>query len=162
MACTGNKTVCVTHLHHHDSIVDILVQKGVLCLLRSHALLLSQLDQLVDVALKLITLLRINHGCLGKVYTVLLLLLCNDICLPDQDDICDILLDCLGSGTVCSLILGLRQNNSLSVRSRLRLDFIHESHNKSSFPVYTVLLDVRDFTHIVAAVNLQCAHLFLL
>ena len=100
MACTGDHTVSIAHLDHHDAIVCVGFEKKFCCLLDSHALLLAKLDQLVNVSRSLVTLSRIydDSAC-----DICILLICGDFFFrTDNDDLGESFFQDLLSGLVCA------------------------------------------------------------
>ena len=127
MAGTGNHSVSVSHFYHHNTVVQVLVEKDLFCLLRGHALFLSQLNELVDVSLGLIRGSRVNDNCTADIQSFAAFLYC--FLAADQHDVCDSFFQDLCSSFIGSAVLGLRQNDGFLICFCSFFDYVNKSHD---------------------------------
>ena len=126
VACTGYHTVCISHLHHHNAIIQIIGQKQFSCLIFCHALFLSELDKFCDIRLCLVICRRIYDLCSGNIICTFVFL--DFLFAADKDQVSDPLFqNCLCS-FISSFVFRLRQDDRLLVCFCSCLDLINKSH----------------------------------
>ena len=131
MACTGYKTVRITHLDHHNAVIGVGCKKDLCCFLFCHSLLLTKFNQLVNISGCLIGLSRIYDLCSCD---IAILLIGSDFFLrTDDNDFGKSLFQDLFCCLVSADILGLRKYDCLNVLFCACFNLIYEAHTCISF-----------------------------
>ncbi len=113
---TGDLTVGVARLDNHAAQIEVVVQHELAGLVDGHALLLTELSQLLGILFGLVEVQRVDDTGLVDVGQSPLLSLFKDVVtVADKDDVGNVVGQHAVSGFQCALFLSLRQHDALLV-----------------------------------------------
>ena len=127
MAGTETIPSASPYFYHHNTVVQVLVEKDFACS-GSCPFSVSAQRALSDVSLGLIRGSRVNDNCTADIQSFAAFLYC--FLAADQHDVCDSFFQDLCSSFIGSAVLGLRQNDGFLLFAFCSFfDYVNKSHD---------------------------------
>ena len=125
MAGTGDHTVRIVALDHHNSEGQGITKKRLPCLLHGHALGFTKLIECLYIIIKSVSSVRVDNGRTVKLNIKPACTIQNLLFITNQNNIGNSLFYNMTCSDKCSLIRSLRKHNSLDIGSCLLFNLIN-------------------------------------